>query len=148
MSEFGAILAHCSPAEVNTSRSAAIVRVPSDTAAITAISSSTLAKKRRAQTVMPLSGLHSPACRRNTSARRPRNGPPLAIGGLRQKACAGSPGIYIPRPIAGNGRRDGRVAEGARLESVYTGNRIVGSNPTPSAIVAFFASGQRPKIEI
>jgi hypothetical protein len=29
--------------------------------------------------------------------------------------------------------RDGRVAEGARLESVYTGNRIVGSNPTPSA---------------
>jgi hypothetical protein len=32
-------------------------------------------------------------------------------------------------------RRDGRVAEGARLESVYTGNRIVGSNPTPSAIL-------------
>ena len=31
-------------------------------------------------------------------------------------------------------RRDGRVAEGARLESVYTGNRIVGSNPTPSAM--------------
>jgi hypothetical protein len=29
--------------------------------------------------------------------------------------------------------RDGRVAEGARLESVYTGNRIVGSNPTLSA---------------
>jgi hypothetical protein len=27
------------------------------------------------------------------------------------------------------------VAEGARLESVYTGNRIVGSNPTPSATV-------------
>jgi hypothetical protein len=26
------------------------------------------------------------------------------------------------------------VAEGARLESVYTGNRIVGSNPTPSAM--------------
>ncbi len=25
------------------------------------------------------------------------------------------------------------MAEGARLESVYTGNRIVGSNPTPSA---------------
>src|SRR5262249_44491832 len=33
-------------------------------------------------------------------------------------------------------RRDGRVAEGARLESVYTGNRIVGSNPTPSATIA------------
>ena len=27
----------------------------------------------------------------------------------------------------------GRAVEGARLESVYTGNRIVGSNPTPSA---------------
>src|SRR6185312_9041789 len=35
---------------------------------------------------------------------------------------------HLPR------RRGGRVAEGARLESVYTGNRIVGSNPTPSAI--------------
>ena len=32
--------------------------------------------------------------------------------------------------------RDGRVAEGARLESVYTSNRIVGSNPTLSAIAA------------
>ena len=28
----------------------------------------------------------------------------------------------------------GRVVEGARLESVYTGNRIVGSNPILSAI--------------
>ena len=31
--------------------------------------------------------------------------------------------------------RDGRVVEGARLESVYTGNRIVGSNPTLPAIL-------------
>ena len=31
------------------------------------------------------------------------------------------------------GRRGGRVAEGARLESVYTGNRIEGSNPSVSA---------------
>jgi hypothetical protein len=30
-------------------------------------------------------------------------------------------------------RRDVRVAEGARLESVYTGNRIEGSNPSLSA---------------
>jgi hypothetical protein len=29
------------------------------------------------------------------------------------------------------------VAEGARLESVYTGNRIVGSNPTPSASLSY-----------
>jgi hypothetical protein len=28
------------------------------------------------------------------------------------------------------------VVEGARLERVYTGNRIVGSNPTPSATPA------------
>ena len=40
---------------------------------------------------------------------------------------------YIARIAAR--RRGGRVAEGARLESVYTGNRIVGSNPTPSASV-------------
>ena len=30
-------------------------------------------------------------------------------------------------------RRDGRVAEGARLESVFRGNSNVGSNPTLSA---------------
>ena len=30
-------------------------------------------------------------------------------------------------------RRGGRVVEGARLESVYTGNRIAGSNPALSA---------------
>ena len=29
--------------------------------------------------------------------------------------------------------RGGRVVEGARLESVYTGNRIEGSNPSLSA---------------
>ena len=33
-------------------------------------------------------------------------------------------------------RRGGRVVEGARLESVYAGNRIAGSNPAPSAIYA------------
>src|SRR6478609_8133706 len=32
-------------------------------------------------------------------------------------------------------RRDGRVAEGARLESVFRGNSNVGSNPTLSAIL-------------
>ena len=30
-------------------------------------------------------------------------------------------------------RRGARVVEEARLESVYTGNRIEGSNPSPSA---------------
>src|SRR4051794_2529993 len=32
-------------------------------------------------------------------------------------------------------RRDGRVVEGARLESVFRGNSNVGSNPTLSAII-------------
>jgi hypothetical protein len=32
-------------------------------------------------------------------------------------------------------RRDGRVAEGARLESVFTRKGNVGSNPTLSAIL-------------
>ena len=35
--------------------------------------------------------------------------------------------------LRGARRRGGRVVEGARLESVYTGNRIEGSNPSPSA---------------
>src|ERR1700736_1708992 len=30
-------------------------------------------------------------------------------------------------------RRGGRVVEGARLESVYAGNRVAGSNPGPPA---------------
>ncbi len=33
-------------------------------------------------------------------------------------------------------RRDGRVVEGARLESVYRGNSIEGSNPSLSARIA------------
>ena len=36
-------------------------------------------------------------------------------------------------PTAETISRDGREAEGARLLSVYTGNRIEGSNPSPSA---------------
>ena len=36
------------------------------------------------------------------------------------------------------------MAEGARLESVYTGNRIVGSNPTPSANGPFAFARRRP----
>lgn len=42
------------------------------------------------------------------------------------------PRRYRPRP--GPPRRGGRVVEGARLERVYTGNRIKGSNPFLSAI--------------
>jgi hypothetical protein len=42
----------------------------------------------------------------------------------------------ISDPVSSNGPvigRDGRVAEGARLESVFRGNSNVGSNPTLSA---------------
>src|SRR5690348_9926415 len=38
-------------------------------------------------------------------------------------------------------RRDGRVVEGARLESVYRGNSIEGSNPSLSAITNPYISG-------
>ena len=36
------------------------------------------------------------------------------------------------------------MAEGARLESVFTGNRNVGSNPTPSATFLGNAFSSRP----
>jgi hypothetical protein len=39
----------------------------------------------------------------------------------------------ISRALPRSPRRDVRAAEGARLESVYTGNRIEGSNPSLSA---------------
>ncbi len=39
-----------------------------------------------------------------------------------------------PGPCQLRSRRDGRVVEGARLESVYRGNSIEGSNPSLSAI--------------
>src|SRR5450432_3181944 len=51
--------------------------------------------------------------------------------------------ILLPCPKGGDvphvillkaNRRDGRVVEGARLESVFRGNSNVGSNPTLSAI--------------
>ena len=48
---------------------------------------------------------------------------------------------YAPRlrsfSIESARRRGGRAVEGARLESVYTGNRIAGSNPAPSATLVF-----------
>src|SRR5580693_9515482 len=53
--------------------------------------------------------------------------------------CDRTTSLYCSFP-----RRDGRVAEGARLESVYTGNRIVGSNPTPSANRPFAFVRWRP----
>jgi hypothetical protein len=42
------------------------------------------------------------------------------------------------------------VAEGARLESVFTGNRNVGSNPTPSANICsqMFAAVRKPQINL
>ena len=40
--------------------------------------------------------------------------------------------LLLP-PVLKNGRRGVRVVEGARLESVYSGNAIAGSNPALSA---------------
>jgi hypothetical protein len=50
---------------------------------------------------------------------------PRAIPGLLAESL-------LPKALR---RRDGRVAEGARLESVFRGNSNVGSNPTLSAIL-------------
>jgi hypothetical protein len=47
--------------------------------------------------------------------------------------------MHLPNPRGETGRRDmhgrrgGRVVEGARLESVFTGDRNAGSNPALSA---------------
>src|SRR5262245_66425783 len=51
------------------------------------------------------------------------SGPPYCLDSL-----AG-----FPLESPSSARRDGRVAEGARLESVFRGNSNVGSNPTLSA---------------
>ena len=50
-----------------------------------------------------------------------------------QRAEGARPLFERPRAPWRTLRRGGRVAEGARLESVYAGNRIAGSNPAPSA---------------
>src|SRR5262245_47445408 len=61
-------------------------------------------------------------------------------------ACPPGAPLYngVSRFNVGESRRDGRVAEGARLESVYTGNRIVGSNPTLSASSSSISVSPRP----
>ncbi len=73
-------------------------------------------------------GVSSSAMRARLSRRRARSklrrvavGAPRSRGATRTRSEAPS-------------RRGVRVAEGARLESVYTGNRIEGSNPSLSAI--------------
>ena len=62
---------------------------------------------------------------------------PIAPGVREVRCCEGGwPRLTSPARRWAP-RRDGRVVEGARLESGYTGNRIVGSNPTPSANLLF-----------
>src|SRR5262245_55134707 len=67
----------------------------------------------------------STAARLHHPCRPTRCGRPGKRGELVLPATAAIVAVLI--------RRGGRVAEGARLESVYTGNRIEGSNPSPSA---------------
>ena len=69
---------------------------------------------------------HRPAVSALRQTAHPANSTaPRGPGRTRRAACA--PGCPV------RGRRGGRVVEGARLESVYTGNGIAGSNPAPSA---------------
>ena len=49
-----------------------------------------------------------------------------------------SPDVLLLPPVLKNGRRGVRVVEGARLESVYSGNAIAGSNPALSAEINYF----------
>ncbi len=60
-----------------------------------------------------------------------RGGAPANSTAPRGPGCARGPLACPGCPV--RGRRGGRVDEGARLESVYTGNGIAGSNPAPSA---------------
>ena len=59
-------------------------------------------------------------------------------------------GLYIVRAFRTHSfagiRRGGRVAEGARLERVYTGNRIEGSNPSLSATLEHKCERRSPPI--
>ena len=60
----------------------------------------------------------------------------FALARARRAACARAAAGAIALGSCspwGARRRGGRAAEGARLESVYAGNRIAGSNPAPSA---------------
>src|SRR5581483_7244823 len=82
----------------------------------------------RAPTVHEDWGTATAAARRERAAHATRGQDGTDPGG-RSRLRSPHPRLYTGHPR----RRDGRVAEGARLESVYTGNRIVGSNPTPSA---------------
>ena len=86
----------------------------------------------------PQAGTLSASCRSFRSCERQP--------GVRAVRIPGSPSLRLRSPArramrdhrAYAGRRSalwrgGRAVEGARLESVYTGNRIAGSNPAPSA---------------
>ncbi len=55
-----------------------------------------------------------------------------ALNGISRALARGGP---VGDKLSNDGRLwwGGRVVEGARLERVYTGNRIEGSNPSPTA---------------
>ena len=73
----------------------------------------------------------------NASSRSCARPVALSTRGRRGFACAcAAAALCGAFASAAKTRRDwrgGRAVEGARLESVYTGNRIAGSNPAPSA---------------
>src|ERR1041385_7964507 len=63
----------------------------------------------------------------------PNDQPPTTNHRLSPSCQARYPPIKSKLQLPAARRRDGRVAEGARLESVFRGNSNVGSNPTLSA---------------
>src|SRR5580704_8854927 len=94
--------------------------------------------------MLPHQGLLTNDARRRKFQRWHRGRPSLWGIGLAPRGLSRrGPSLYCARRV----RRGGRVAEGARLESVYTGNRIVGSNPTLSASVLSktFSSSLQPQ---
>src|SRR5207245_7606955 len=81
--------------------------------------------------------LHRQALGGRRAAPRPLKGPALRT--------AGGFAISNPRRPEWRRRRGGRAVEGARLESVYGGNSIAGSNPAPSAIPLFPVVSRLPR---
>ena len=74
----------------------------------------------------------------------------LAAAGSVAVSAAGAPRAvadFTKLPQRSVKRRDGRVVEGARLESVFRGNSNVGSNPTLSARI-FARCGEYRKIRL
>ena len=164
----GDTLSQLAPSGVSTSREAAIVRVTSSTAMMTATASANVAISRNRKRIIgclcrwissrDIWRVHriAQSFTREFEAVRPAKpsiGPiPAPLRRWKRDgawAGANNRGVMTwhsppdrldeprrrlkPQPGSARMRRGGRVVEGARLESVFTGNRNAGSNPALSA---------------